>query len=294
MEFIEIEILSVPKIFFACSVDVENLHNYFEYKPDFIEISAMEDGRIASYSLDGKLMRISDPHRISGIYKDMAAETFSYNGERQRHTTVGVKVKYNMTRYKSEEECNLDELKARMTNSNIALVPYNYDPGDDFDNVLNAIKKIIAFNSSSLYSDKMNAVSAWFSLLGLLTDMVLTKLNISQNDISPSEFNYSLTATKYITQHFNKKLTVSEIAEHVGISEGYLHRIFKNTKNCGILEYINHVRVNHFISLIENKHLSLRNASLSVGIDDPAYMSRLFKKTTGISFREYFREKRKN
>ncbi len=293
MEFIEVEILGIPKIFFACSVDVENLHNYFEYKPDFIEISVMEEGRIAAYSLDGKLMRISEPHRISGIYKDMAARTYSYNGERQKHTTVGVKVKYNMKRYKSEEECNLNELKARMANSNIALIPYSYDPGDDFDTVLNAIKKIITFNSSSLYSDKMNAVSAWFSLLGLLTDMVLTNLNISQSDASPSELNYSLKATKYITQNFNKKLTVSEIAEFVGISEGYLHRIFKSTKNCGILEYINRVRVNHLISLVENKTLSLRDASISVGIDDPAYMSRLFKKTTGISFREYFREKRK-
>ena len=41
------------------------------------------------------------------------------------------------------------------------------------------------------------------------------------------------------------------------------------------------------ISLLGNKSITLKEISANVGIDDPAYMSRLFKKVTGISWREY-------
>ena len=42
---------------------------------------------------------------------------------------------------------------------------------------------------------------------------------------------------------------------------------------------------------METKNLSLKEAAYNVGIDDPAYMSRLFKKIIGLSVRDYFREK---
>ena len=288
MDFAEIEIKGLPKFRFACSVDAENLYNYFEYKPDFLEISVHEEGRTAVYSLDGKLTHISQPHIISGIACDMAARTHSYNGERQKHTTVGVFVPYTIKRHKSEE-CDFETLRKRLGENTIALIPFGFDPGDKFELVLNAIKKIITFHSSPLHCDKMNAISAWFSLLGLLTDITMSELNALQSEFSPSEINYSLKATKYINENYAKKLTVSEIAAHLGISEGYLHRIFRNSQKRGIIEYINYVRIKNAISLVKNKGLSLKDASSSVGIDDPAYMSRLFKKTTGQSFREYFR-----
>ena len=59
----------------------------------------------------------------------------------------------------------------------------------------------------------------------------------------------------------------------------------------GIVNYINRQRIITLIELVENKNLSLHDASLSVGIEDPAYASRLFKKVTGLSCREYMGRK---
>ena len=85
---------------------------------------------------------------------------------------------------------------------------------------------------------------------------------------------------------------VGGIAQELGISEGYLHRVFKAAAGCSVLEYLNRKRVTVAIDLVDNRGLSLKDAAFNVGIEDPAYMSRLFKKVTGLSFREYFREKR--
>ena len=45
------------------------------------------------------------------------------------------------------------------------------------------------------------------------------------------------------------------------------------------------------IELISTRRISLKEAAYNVGIDEPAYMSRLFKKVTGISYHEYFGNK---
>ena len=110
--------------------------------------------------------------------------------------------------------------------------------------------------------------------------------------LPPSEQAYAAKAVRYINLHYTRRLTVEDIAYHLGISEGYLHRIFKRVEDCSILTYLNRKRVYAAIDLMENRNLSLKEAAYNVGIEDPAYMSRLFKKTTGLSVREYFREKR--
>ena len=87
-------------------------------------------------------------------------------------------------------------------------------------------------------------------------------------------------------------VTIEDIAAQLGISAGYLHRIFRHVKNCSILDCLNRKRVIAAIELMENRNLSLKEAAYNVGIEDPAYMSRLFKKVTGLSCREYFRDRR--
>ena len=58
-----------------------------------------------------------------------------------------------------------------------------------------------------------------------------------------------------------------------------------------IVNYINRQRIITLIELVENKNLSLHDASLSVGIEDPAYASRLFKKVTGMNYRQFAEQK---
>ena len=64
--------------------------------------------------------------------------------------------------------------------------------------------------------------------------------------------------------------------------------IFKKTTGVSVLHYINQYRVNIVKQYVERYKLPLYEAAFQVGIDDPAYMSRLFKKITGTSYREYF------
>ncbi len=291
MIFYEIEVLSVPKIIFACSVEYEKYKNSFENKENFLEIALCEQGKILFEYSDGT-NEITDSGMLIPMFRDISCNTSSYKNEKQKHTAVGVEMKYNLRRYNSETECDVLKLKERMKKSFIILIPYHCYMENKYDKTLSGLKRIIQNHSSQTPWEKVNAIGQWYLLTGMLTEFVLNKLNRVQFDFVFSELSYADKAVKYISSNYMKKLSVEEISDHLGISSGYLHRIFKNVKGMGVLEFINQHRIYAAISLMENRKLSLKEAALNVGIEDPSYMSRLFKNVVGMSCRKYFEAKK--
>lgn len=287
MLFYEITLLSAPKIVFAWRVDTENHRNFYDHKPDFLEISLCEEGRVLAEHPDGSC-RIHCPGMLGLVTSDMAARTSAYHGERQRHTTAAVRVKYDITKHDSRD-CDIGLLQVRVKKEGIALLPIGEYLEESFGEILNILNKIVVLNGAG---EPLQAVGQWYRLLAAITEFTLRKLTAAALDIPPAEVAYASKAEKYMDKNYMLQLSVEDIAEHLGISTGYLHRIFKNVKGCGVLEYVNRKRVEIAIGLVENRNLSLKEAARNVGIEDPSYMSRLFKKVTGISFRDYFREKR--
>lgn len=288
MIFYEIELLAIPEFLFACSVSVEKYKNRIFDKQNFLEITYCEEGRILFEYKDGT-KEITVPGMLIPAFEDAAMTTVAYQNEKQRHSTVGIKVPYRWKKYRSEEECDTAALRERMKQRCIFLIPYHESVSKKKEELLPLLKKIAALCDSDTPTDRINALSEWFHLCGVLTDFVLKKLDNTKPNFQPGEQIYVQNATRYIHEHYAEKLSVQEIARQVGISEGYLHRIFKKLCGMGITEYLNRHRVQMAIRLTESRNLSLKEAAYHVGIDDPAYMSRMFRKMTGMSYREYFR-----
>ena len=286
MVFYEVELLSVPDIIFSHDVKLDKYRNSFFNREDYIEIALCKSGGMLFEYSDGT-KEVATPGMLVPIFSDISCLTSQYNGERQEHITVGVKAQYRLKKYESETKCNIDELKKRIKNGNTVLVPYHCTVEDIYGRLINLFQKIILFNSSEKHSSGIYALAYWYILAGTLTDYVLKRITCVQSDISPSEFAFAEKAAQFINENYTAKITVNEIADKLGISCGYLHRIFKRVKGTGITEYINQQRISNAVKLIENKNVSLKEAAYSVGIDDVAYMSRLFKKVMGVSYREY-------
>lgn len=287
MFFYEIQLLSAPRMVFAWRVDTMKHRNYYDHKPDFLEISLCEEGRILAEHPDGSTS-LHCPGMLGLIASDMSASTRAYNGERQRHTTAAVRVKYNLTKHDSSL-CDIGQLRERVKKDGIALLPIKTYMEESFGEILNILNKIVVLSGAG---EPLQAISQWYKLLSVITEFTLGKLTAASLDVPPAEISYAHKAEKYMDKNYMHPLAVEDIALHLGISAGYLHRIFRNVKGCGVLEYLNRKRVETAIGLVESRKLSLKDTARLVGIEDPAYMSRLFKKVTGLSFREYFRERR--
>lgn len=92
---------------------------------------------------------------------------------------------------------------------------------------------------------------------------------------------------KYIEENYtDSKLNLTSVAMTFGFSASYLSRKFKQDVGKNFVEYLTECRMNRACELAK-KNKKMFCASAEVGIPDPNYFGRCFKKYTGQSYSEY-------
>lgn len=100
-------------------------------------------------------------------------------------------------------------------------------------------------------------------------------------------------AQEYIEGNFEKEnLSLNEVAIAVGVSANYLSAIFSQGMNRTFIEYVTDKRMEKAKKLLRETEASSGDISALVGYKDPHYFSFVFKKTQGISPREYRNRKK--
>ncbi|MBQ3132791.1 MAG: AraC family transcriptional regulator [Clostridia bacterium] len=105
--------------------------------------------------------------------------------------------------------------------------------------------------------------------------------------ISPKYKAHCKRAEEYIEQHILEPINISEIANAIGLSKNYLINIFSEYKGMGLTEYINRVKLNRMLLLISHYGYSMKQACEYVSFNDANYISRIFRRYYGVSFKEY-------
>ena len=100
--------------------------------------------------------------------------------------------------------------------------------------------------------------------------------------------NKLLRAKEYVDKNYFSDISVSDIAEYVGITESMIYRIFKEEGNGSPAEYIRHVRIfNAERMLLNEDKLSISEVAQACGFSDIAYFCKVFKSETGITPKKY-------
>lgn len=90
----------------------------------------------------------------------------------------------------------------------------------------------------------------------------------------------------YIEQHY-RDASQDEAAALVGMSSGYLSRIFKEKSGQGFMEYLTEVRMKKACELLDNIQFKSYDVAYYVGYDNPKNFSRAFKAHFGMTPKEY-------
>lgn len=90
-------------------------------------------------------------------------------------------------------------------------------------------------------------------------------------------------ALAYLEKRYPERIFISEVATHVGLSEPYLCHVFKTETGTSILTKLNEIRMLKAHELLSSGQYLIKQAAAEVGIPDPFYFNRLFKKRFGIS-----------
>lgn len=81
-------------------------------------------------------------------------------------------------------------------------------------------------------------------------------------------------------------INLASVAQQFGFNSCYLSRKFKKEMGVSFVEYLMKCRMEQAIELKKN-NLKMFETANEVGIPDPNYFGRCFKKYTGISYSEY-------
>ena len=91
----------------------------------------------------------------------------------------------------------------------------------------------------------------------------------------------------FINKEYTNKITLDEISERFFISKYYLCRMFKEVMGMSIIEFINAKRISETAFLLQNTDKSISEIAIASGFNSHAFFIKLFKKTFGITPRQY-------
>lgn len=92
---------------------------------------------------------------------------------------------------------------------------------------------------------------------------------------------------KYLRENYkDSAINLASVAQQFGFNACYLSRKFKREMGMSFLEYLMKCRMERAIELKKSSYKMFETAN-EVGIPDPNYFGRCFKKYTGISYSEY-------
>ena len=95
------------------------------------------------------------------------------------------------------------------------------------------------------------------------------------------------TIQSYISQHYMEDLSLEQLAGMAYLSPSYLSRLFKRATGENLTSYIQNVRIEQAKVLLRTTSLKTYEIAERVGIPDPVYFSRIFKKITGVKPKDF-------
>jgi len=106
--------------------------------------------------------------------------------------------------------------------------------------------------------------------------------------------NYHVNqAKKNMRTHIYRAITVTEVAQALGISDRYLYNLFIKHLHISPKQYLNGLKISYAQTLIQSTDNAISEIAISVGFHDVLTFSRFFKNHTGMSPTEYRKTHRK-
>jgi two-component system response regulator YesN len=92
---------------------------------------------------------------------------------------------------------------------------------------------------------------------------------------------------EYVLARWGEKITLPDTAAHFQVSPNHLSSIFKKYNGTGFVEYVAEVKVEKAKELIAGGRYKMYEIAQLLAYEDAYYFSKVFKKLTGMSPREY-------
>lgn len=126
-----------------------------------------------------------------------------------------------------------------------------------------------------------------YDLLTLIASQVVEQTSPASDKSHSTATNAILNAVKYIEQHYNEQLTISNIAYAVGYSKQHFQRKFKEMYGINPHLYLQRLRLAKAAALLEqHSNVAIQEVAAMIGVETN-YFVRLFKQEYDITPAKY-------
>ncbi len=147
-----------------------------------------------------------------------------------------------------------------------------YAPRSAFKKITDIIEKMLSINLKKDMGADLYRTACIYEMLSCLLD----GYSVSDADSLINK------AIGFIEAQYYEKLTVTDVANAVGLERSYFSTVFKQKTGLSPHEYINRFRIQKSCIMLKQGRESVASVADAVGLD-PQNFARIFKKETGVS-----------
>ncbi len=140
---------------------------------------------------------------------------------------------------------------------------------------------------SSDFARKVEKIKSVQEGIDMMHDMIYKYCNLVKKH---SMKNYSMIIQKVITlidSDLTADLSLHKLAQSLNVNASYLSSLFKKETGMTLTEYVSKKRIDHAAFLLTSTNLQIQGVAQHCGIFDVNYFTKMFKKYTGKTPREY-------
>lgn len=138
------------------------------------------------------------------------------------------------------------------------------------------------------FSDRLYREATLLKLMAVLSDHY-TRLML-ENRQEKTDFGdnvYVNLAIEYINEMYMQNISVSDIADRIGVTRAHLNYAFQKELNISIQKFLIDFRMHKAANLLVSTSLSVKEIASQVGYNDQLVFSKAFKKKFGVSPKNY-------
>ena len=144
------------------------------------------------------------------------------------------------------------------------------------------------FGKQYNYSEKIDHIQDVRSIRMWITNFMNWLLNYAASKLDVAENDMIILAKRYLQDHYdNPDLTLSEVAEHVGLNEKYFSNRFTKEAGETVSAYLTGIRMQKAKEILKTTNFKVYEVAEMVGYHSVEHFNRVFKKTFEISPTKY-------
>ncbi|MFS0882353.1 AraC family transcriptional regulator [Metabacillus niabensis] len=156
----------------------------------------------------------------------------------------------------------------------------------DSNGVFHSLRTLVFELDNRLNDVKDNYLMVHLLIAQLLLLIARNVVQIKQQSSQQTD-QYVKKVIEYLHENYDYEIKIDHLSAITHLHPNYLHRIFKESMGCTIIEYLTRIRIEKAKMLITQTDIPITEVSSFIGMNSSQYFSKVFKKYTGITPTEF-------